>query len=188
MIKFYSITRKVESRSIVEIEEKTSTIDIKSLLFQYLLVSTKKRLPDDFSFSVVKGKRWTDVIYMHEAASRKFYSQTLIDVLGLFIDLTDKCYPINIIEGAPCNYYMIYNLKEFPLYKDPNNVLSRYFEITTDYPSLFTIKDSNFCICTLEVKQAIEKMKISNVEFNEIYGLTKDECDALGLQLWEKNM
>ena len=84
--------------------------------------------------------------------------------------------------------YMIYNLKEFPLYKDPNNVLSRYFEITTDYPSLFTIKDSNFCICTLEVKQAIEKMKISNVEFNEIYGLTKDECDALGLQLWEKNM
>ena len=101
MIKFYSITRKVESRSIVEIEEKTSTIDIKSLLFQYLLVSTKKRLPDDFSFSVVKGKRWTDVIYMHEAASCKFYSQTLIDVLGLFIDLTDKCYPINIIE---CRY------------------------------------------------------------------------------------
>ena len=188
MIKFYSITRKVESRSIVEIEEKTSTIDIKSLLFQYLLVSTKKRLPDDFSFSVVKGKRWTDVIYMHEAASHKFYSQTLIDVLGLFIDLTDKCYPINIIEGAPCNYYMIYNLKEFPLYKDPNNVLSRYFEITTDYPSLFTIKDSNFCICTLEVKQAIEKMKISNVEFNEIYGVTKDECDALGLQLREKDM
>jgi hypothetical protein len=38
------------------------------------------------------------------------------------------------------------------------------------------------------VKQTIEKMKISNVEFNEIYGLTKDECDALGLQLWEKNM
>ena len=28
----------------------------------------------------------------------------------------------------------------------------------------------------------------SNIEFDEIYGVTKDECDALGLQLREKDM
>ena len=34
-----------------------------------------------------------------------------------------------------------------------------------------------------EVKQAIEKAKLTNIEFDEIYGVTKEECDALGLQL-----
>lgn len=189
MITFYTFSWKVGTRSFVEVEANNS-IDYK-FIRPYLYTTSKDRLPSDVYFSVVKGKRWTDIILLYEAATHKFFSQRLIDILEQFIDLRNKCYPIDI-AGAPFKYYTIYNLEELPYYIDPTctKVVNerRYFEMIKDYPHLFTVKDSNLRICTQEVKQAIEKAKLTNIEFDEIYGVTKDECDALGLQLREKNM
>jgi hypothetical protein len=133
MITFYTFSWKVGTRSFVEVKANNS-IDYK-FIRPYLYTISKDRLPSDVSFSVVKGKRWTDIILLYEAATHKFFSQRLIDILEQFIDLRNKCYPIDI-AGAPFKYYTIYNLEELPYYIDPTctKVVNkrRYFEMIKD--------------------------------------------------------
>ena len=88
MITFYTFSWKVGTRSFVEVKANNS-IDYK-FIRPYLYTISKDRLPSDVSFSVVKGKRWTDIILLYEAATHKFFSQRLIDILEQFIDLRNK--------------------------------------------------------------------------------------------------
>ena len=180
MITFYYLMRRVEARSIVEIKAN-QPYDYMAIK-PYFHPSCKKKLPLDISFSVVKGKRWADIIVLNEAVTHKFFSQRLIDILGQFIDITNKCYPVRI-EGSPYNYYCIYNLEEFSFCTDATSMKYRdynHFVLSNCNVDLFTIRDSNLKILSHKIKQIFEKEKLTNVEFSEIYGITKEECDALG--------
>lgn len=164
------------SKSIVEIRIMDSLRY--SSVEPFLLSISKDRLPNNISFYVAKGKRWTDIIVYNQSVSINFYSQRMIDVLSAFMDMSRIVYPIQI-EGADCKYFTIYNLKEFNFLNQKFTPLPEshpYFEHTGKTPALFTLTNSNLKVCTEEVKNAIEKAKLTNVYFRDVYGLTTEEC------------
>ena len=55
----YSFRMKSDARGVVKIE--TTHPHGYSHVRPYLLSTSKERLPEDVSFRVVKGKRWTDI-------------------------------------------------------------------------------------------------------------------------------
>ncbi len=175
MIEFYGLSANAASRSIIEI----CTTDPRGYAFvdSFLWATSKKKLPDEMSFCVAHGKRWTDIIIYHGNPSLRFFSQKIIDLLGTFLDMSDKCYPIHI-EGTDQLYYVIYNLEEYLFLNQKYSSMegkSPYFELPSTYPPLFTLANSNLRVCTKELKEALMKAKLTNVTYREVYGLTQDE-------------
>ena len=105
----YSFRMKSDARGVVKI--KTTHPHGCSYVRPYLLSTSKERLPEDVSFRVVKGKRWTDIVVYYESEGRNFYSQRFIDLLNRFVDMSRFSYPIKI-ENTDLTYYAIYNLPE----------------------------------------------------------------------------
>ena len=104
MRKFYIISNDFRN-SVIQLTSNKLYSEIEPYLDQY---STKK-LPTDATFSVVKGKKWADLLYYYEAASIVFFSKKVIDILSAVIDMEGLCYPIKIeAENAP-QYLFIYN-------------------------------------------------------------------------------
>ncbi len=175
MTEFFNFSGNIHSKAIIEIY----TTDPRGYAFvePYLYPTSKIRLPHDASFRVVRGKRWTDIIVHHKDWSLYFYSQKVIDLLGTFLDMSDKCYPIHI-EGTDQRYYVIYNLEEYPFLNQKERAMFHkppYFELPDTYPPLFTLSNSNLRVCTKELKEALIKAKIVNIRFRDVYGLTKEE-------------
>ncbi len=175
MTEFFNFSGNPTSKSIIEIY----TTDPRDYAFvePYLYPTSKIRLPNDASFRVVRGKKWTDFIVHHKDWSLKFYSQKVIDVLGTFLDMSDKCYPIHI-EGTDQRYYIIYNLEEYSfLNQEYGSFIGTppYFELPDVHPPLFTLTNSNLRVCTKDLKEALIKAKLKNIIFREIYGLTQEE-------------
>ena len=80
-----------------------------------------------------------------------------------------KKYYLNMVESTRQIILNILNQEKTPLW---NSILSQIEDIQ------YKIKN-----------KIIEDWEdLPNIEFDEIYGVTKDECDALGLQLREKDM
>ncbi len=157
MIEFYNMSVNVASRAVIEI----CTTDPRGYAFvkPFLLSTSKTKLPNDVSFRIARGKRWTDIITY---SSLDFYSQKVIDLLGTFMDMSDKCYPIHI-EGTDQRYYVIYNLEEYPfLNQEYGRFLGNppYFELPDVHPPLFTLTNSNLMVCTRVLHDAINKGKI----------------------------
>lgn len=93
------------------------------------------------------------------------------------MDMSDKCYPIKI-EGMEEQYYVIYNLDHYPFLNREKAMFDKepYFfrgkEITTP---LFGIRNTVLHVVTEELKNALIKNKISNIEFVESFLCTKEE-------------
>lgn len=176
MIEFFKFKGNPNSRAIIEIQ----TTDPRGFAFidSFCWATSKTKLPDEVSFRIIRGKRWTDFIVYHQAWCLKFYSQKIIDLLSTFLDMSDKCYPIHI-EGTDQQYYIIYNLKEYPfLNQKYGSYLGHacYFELFDNYPPLFTLTNSNLLVCTKELKEALLKAKLKNIDIGgEIYGLSQEE-------------
>lgn len=154
-------------------------------LSEYVEPCVKKRLPDNITFKVAKGKKFFDIINYHGAENLSFYSQRFIDLLSEFVDMSDKCYPINI-EGIEEKYYMIYNLPE---YKRLNRVK---FEVNPEEPLFFSEKEmksplfsyegGNKFIVSEDIMNHLIKNKISNAFFRASYISTEEEYKD-----WQKN-
>lgn len=149
----------------------------------YLLSTSKDRLPEDVSFSVIKGKRWTDIIVYYESEGRNFYSQRFIDLLNRFVDMSKFSYPIKI-ENTDLTYYAIYNLPEYT-FLNKNACLLKSgttpcFNLQENMPDIFSLEGTNLRVCSHDVKDAIEKAKLTNVYISEVFGLTNEESNALG--------
>lgn len=146
------------------------------LLCDYLIPYHKEKLPDSVTFKVSAGKKNYDVIRLFESGEC-FFSQKFINVLSQFMDMSDKCYPIKV-EGLEEQYYVIYNLDHYPfinknrsMFNDEPSFYSGK-KITTP---LFGITDTRCHVVTKEIKNALIKNKISNIEFEESFLCTKEE-------------
>ena len=182
MIKYYSFRYDSASRSVIELDSHyyENNEDIEPLLHP----SSTEKLPIDLSFYVSKGKRWTDIIIYQEGGYFRFYSQKLIDVLNQFIDMSNYCYPIKI-ENSQQSYYVLYNLPKLK-YVNSYQRMNLFSQLWTDTPCfllpnqevlLFNLENTPQVACTEEVKNAMLKAKLTNIDFSELYGLSHDECD-----------
>ena len=163
---------------------KRSQIEITSdtpygLLRDYLKPYQKEKLPESITFKVAAGKKNYDLIRLFQSG-QYFFSQKFIDVLSQFMDMSDKCYPIKV-EGTEEQYYVIHNLEKFSylnfqkssLTFDKEPCFYREKEIT---PPIFTTPKSLYhFVVTEELKNALIKYKISNVEFDEAFLCTREE-------------
>jgi len=151
------------------------------ILDKYLDPTQTERLPDDVVFKVVAGKKEYDIIRYYEVGWA-FYSQKIIEVLSQFADMSDKCYPIKN-EGVEKQYYVIYNLKTYPFW-NKDDVVSMfddpfYFGIHDKSIPFFVIDDTACIIVSEEIKDALLKSKISNIELLEIFGCSFEEFEEI---------
>lgn len=153
------------------------------LLCDYLIPYHKEKLPDSVTFKVSAGKKNYDVIRLFESGEC-FFSQKFINVLSQFMDMSDKCYPIKV-EGLEEQYYVIYNLDHY-------RFINKNRSMFNDEPSfyngkkittpLFGVTDTRCHVVTEELKNALIKNKISNIEFEESFLCTKQEYKE-----WQKS-
>ena len=176
MISLFDLTHRFK-RSMLEITSETSY----DILDKYLDPSQTEKLPDDVCFKVAAGKKDYDIIRYYEVGW-EFYSQKIIDVLSQFVDMSDKCYPVKI-EGVEKQYYVIYNLKTYPFW-NTDDVVSAYddpyyFGINDKSIPIFGIDDTAFIIVSEEIKDALLKSKISNIELIEHFGCSFEEYEKI---------
>lgn len=130
-------------------------------------------------FKIAAGKKNYDIIRAYENRG-KFFSQKVIDVFSQFVDMSDKCYPIQI-EGVEQPYYVIFNLDAYPfLNRDEKTFLydPLYFCIEAPLP-LLGIEDTLLIMVSEEVKNALLKNKITNIELIESFGCTQEEYEEI---------
>ena len=159
-------------RSILEI-----TSDVPSTIFaKYLIPYKKEKIPESVTFKVAAGKKEYDLIRLFQSGEF-FFSSKIIDVLAQFFDISNKCYPIKV-EGIEEQYYVIYNLDEFTYLnkekamfdEEPSFYLGS--KITTPF---FGITSTRCFVVTEEIKNALIKNKITNIDFEETFLCTKEE-------------
>ena len=156
--------------------EIVSTVPNK-LLWEYLEPYKKEILPESVTFEIAVGKKNYDIIRLFQSGEY-FFSQKFIDVLSQYMNMSDKCYPIKV-EGAEEQYYVIYNLDHCP-FLNADRAMSdeepSFFEGKEITTPLFSIDDTSYYfVVTEELKNALIKNKISNIEFEESFLCTKQE-------------
>ena len=128
-------------------------------------------------FKVSAGKKNYGLIRLFESGEL-FFSQKFIDVLSQFMDMSDKCYPIKV-DGAEEQYYVIYNLDHYPFLNANRAMFDEeppFFEGKEIASPLFCVDDTRYYfVVTEELKNALIKNKISNIEFTESFLCTKNE-------------
>ena len=179
MKRYYSIRQELRN-SVVQIKPNKHYGEIE----RFICPSSSERLPDDVVFDVIKGKKWMDIIYYFEAASEKFFSQRFIDILSaLGIDMTSYCYPIKINGYENINYYVMYNLRKYENI-NPDCLLDdfgepSYFHIPNNesyIPGIFSVQGTNMKIINEETMLVLQKNRVTNVRFKEVYALSSAEC------------
>ena len=171
---FYLLNHRCKS-SLLEI-----TANNKFDSEEYTIVNTKMKLPNNITFSVVSGKKSYDIIRIYQAVG-KFFSKRIIDVFSQFIDMSDKCYPINI-KDVDMKYYAIFNLSEVPyLNRKENNFLEEPFFIDARNMNapIFSIKDSRLIFVTEEVKDALFDNKITNISLKECFSCSREGYERI---------
>ena len=175
MISLFNLTHRFK-RSMLEIASSASS----DLLWKIIDPRQKGKLPSNITFKVVAGKKAYDIIRLHQDIER-FYSQKIIDILSQFVDMTDKCYPIKI-EGIDEKYYVIHNLKTYPYLNRDEKLFMydpRYYEIVDPSIPIFGIENTAFVMVSKDVKNALLKNKVTNIELVEEFGCSKEEYEMI---------
>ena len=179
---YYSI-RPASYYSILEIKANKPYDVIDSILGSR---DGNEVLPADTKFRIMQGKRATPMIFYHESISIKFFSQKFIQFLSQFIDMSDKCYPIEI-EDFDETYYVIYNLRAYESFNcdehlfGPEPVLF-YDEGENKLPKVFGCKNALLIAVDKEVRWAIERSEFAkHIKFVELYSYSAIEYEA-----WKK--
>ena len=171
MFSYYSFNHRFK-RSMLEITSKTSY----DILWKYLDPLQKEKLPENIVFTIASGKKAYDIIRLYESGEY-FFSQRVIYVLSKFIDMTDKCYPITI-EGVETLYYVIYNLDAYT-FINKDDLLFMYdphfYYVQDNSLQIFGIKGTSCIIVSNEIKNALLKNKITNIELIECFGCSLEE-------------
>lgn len=179
-MKRYYTFRQNFRNSVIEIKPNKPYKDVEP----FLVISSLTKLKDDVRFHVVKGKKWTDLIYYNEAAFIFFVSERLINIFAPLMDISKSCYPIKFEENETTpTYYILYNVQKYT-YVNPNSFFEKYEEVTYFYlpegeipPALFTIEETNMYIIDEKTKNLMKKLKITNIAFEEIYALNSEEYE-----------
>ncbi len=180
-MKTYYDLRFAWKRSCIEIRPNIKLIDY----LDYWLPFWHRRLPEDTKFSVKAGKKEYDIIGVNRCMDLHMYSNGLIYVLNQFTDMSKYCYKIDLSDVIK-EYYVIYNLptNRWISAKESKRWLNdpwldfpriRFIIGKNDY-KVFSTNERGGLLVSEEVKRAIEKAKITNVEFEEAYGYTPEEA------------
>ena len=171
MISFYILTHRFK-RSMLEITSDTS-IDV---LWKYLNPLQKNKLPDIVHFKVSAGKKAYDIIRLYESGEY-FFSKKVIDVLSQFVDMSNKCYPVRI-KDIKEEYYTIYNLQQYP-FLNKDKLLGRdeprFYGVEESSHKLYGIEGTSNIIVSDEIRLALLKNKITNIELIECFGCSRAE-------------
>lgn len=147
---------------------------------QYMVTTSPVGLKPHTEFEIIQGKREYDIICIFENVIHTLYSERLINVLSQFMDLTGKCVPVNVI-GSETKYYSVYNFNKYFLFNSDYHFFGPNKE-----PLKILIKEnlifpatcgSNVFIINEDIKKAIEKAKLKNICFYEIYGCNEAEYE-----------
>lgn len=137
----------------------------------------KERIADDVVFEIKHNSKAMDIIYYYECISKRFHSEKLIKILSEFMDMSDKCYQINI-KGLDSKYYFINNLPIVSQFWEAHktfDMFSSYREPFILYqdnvPPIFIIQDTNIIAVNKDVKNALEEGKLTNVKLSEYEGI-----------------
>jgi hypothetical protein len=173
MKKFYWFTTDFK-RSMIEVTPNISYHDIEP----YMSPECKIKLPDDVVFKVAKGKKAYDSA-RHYQGIQKFYSQKFIDILSEFYDVSKKCYPLKIID-FDASYHLFYNLTGIECFNDGYHNCNFgdepcMFVLEDEFNDIFCFDGSYMVIISEEAKIALEKAKVTNICFYEVYGCTLAE-------------
>ena len=172
---FYRLAHRFKS-SLLEI----TTDNVFDLSDEYMCLNTQKKVLEDITFRVATGKKSYDIIRFFEYVGH-FYSQRIIDVLSQFIDMSDKCYPLNI-KDVDMQYYVLYNLSYVPyINSKENNFLEEPTFIDTQKMSdpIFCIKNTGWFFVTEEVKDALFDNKITNISLEECFSCSRDGYERI---------
>lgn len=172
MISIYDFYSR-NKRSMITI--KTSEMPAE-LLAQYLDPINNEKLPDNVTFKIAKGKKAYDIIGLHESWF-VFFSQKVIDTLSNFIDMSKKCQPLKISE-LDQQYYYINNLKAFSFHNHKELRLMyepKYYGVKDTSIPIFGIKGTSSIMVTEDVKNALLKNKLTNIELVEGFGCSFEE-------------
>ena len=132
-------------------------------------------------FRICHGKKQRDIIYYYEGISIEFLSHNIYTFLSQYGDVSPYLYPIHIkdVDGV---YYFVHNLPEVKFINRnvviPNTNFEREircFLLQDNMPSFFTLNDSRLKVIPPEMKDAMIKSKITNIEFEPIYGVSSME-------------
>ena len=172
---FYRLSHRFKS-SLLEI----TTDNVFALSDEYICLNTPKKILENKIFRVATGKKSYDIIRFFESVG-DFYSQRIIDVLSKFIDMSDKCYPLNI-KDVDMQYYVLYNLSYVPyINSKENNFLEEPTFIDTQKMSdpIFCIKNTGCFFVTEEVKDALFSNKITNISLEECFSCSRDGYERI---------
>lgn len=178
MISFFNLSHRFK-RGMIEIISDTSD----DILDKYLDPTQTEKLPENVKFKVAAGKKEYDIIRHHQDW-QPFYSQRFIDVLSLFVDMSDKCYPINV-DGVATQYYVIYNLETFPFWNSEETETESMLDVPFIFGvqdksiPIFGIDDTGLVIVSENVKDALLKNKISNINLTETFGCSLEEYEKI---------
>lgn len=175
MIPIFDLSHRFK-KSMLEI---TSNAPLE-VIWKYIDPLQTEKLPKDITFKVIAGKKHYDVIRYY-GSREKFYSQKVIDILAQFVDMTDKCYPIEI-EGIVDSYYSIYNLKAYHFFNrkvEQSMYDPKYYDIEAPSIPIFSIEDTTYLMVSEEVKNALVKNKVTNIELIEGFGCSREEYEMI---------
>lgn len=183
MISYFDLSHRFK-RSMLEITSESSY----DILWNYLKPLRKERLPDGTKFRVASGKKSYDIIRLFESGE-EFYSQKVIDVLSQFVDMSDKCYPIEI-ENVNEPYYVIYNLEAYPFWNRDESLFEDEpfcFNVQDSSFPLFGIEDTRRIMVSSDIRDALFKNKLSNVKMTECFGCSWKEYQKMrNSEVWPK--
>lgn len=135
----------------------------------------------DLPFRICHGKKQRDIIYCHGDISIEFLSQNVYSFLSQYVDVQPYLYPIHI-EGVDDVYYFVHDLPEVKyINRDayiPNTNFEREvscFLLQDNMFPFFALSDTRCKIITSEMKEAMIKEKLTNVNFRPVYGVSSME-------------
>ena len=147
-----------------------------------------KQLLRNVPFYVKSGKKSYDQITIFESFNSKIFSQRFIDIISQYIDMSDKCYPIEIAD-IEIQYYVLYNLNEYFWFNDrevffgkPQEPHMFLVNNIRNIPSLFTFMDTKSIVVDNQIKVALIKAKLTNIRFEDAFGCTQEEYEEWKLK------
>lgn len=135
----------------------------------------------DLPFRICHGKKQRDIIYRYGDISIEFLSQNMYSFLSQYGDVQPYLYPIHI-EGVDDVYYFIHDLPEVEFINRDAYIPNTNFEeevpcflLQDKMPPFFTLSGTRFKMITAEMKEAMIKEKLTNVNFRPVYGVSSME-------------
>lgn len=132
-------------------------------------------------FRICHGKKQRDLVYLYGDISIEFLSQNIYDLLSKYGDVSPYLYPIHINDVDDV-YYFVHNLPDFKFINRNVYVPNTNYEteipcflLQEDLPPLFSLENTFFIIITPEMKAAMIKAKLTNINFKPVFGVSSME-------------